>query len=148
MLALTAAPGAPSHVDLREIEVVDLALRIHGAPLYVRHAIVHNEWVVRSFERRGVIFVESIDDIPEGMTVFLGENEAGKSTLLDFVRGVLFGFPDRRNKALFHEPLRGGRHGGPLEFIEVAVPEPGPGQVLAPICHRRSIDVAWPGLRE
>ena len=46
------------------IEVVDLALKIHGAPLYVRHAIVHNEHVVRSFEERGVIFVEDIDDIP------------------------------------------------------------------------------------
>lgn len=51
------------------IEVVDLALKIHGAPLYVRHAIVHNEWVVRSFEAQGVIFVEAIEDIPEGMPV-------------------------------------------------------------------------------
>lgn len=51
------------------IEVVDLALKIHGAPLYVRHAIVHNEWVVKSFEDRGVIFVEDIADIPEGSVV-------------------------------------------------------------------------------
>lgn len=51
------------------IEVVDLALKIHGAPLYVRHAIVHNEYVVRSFEQRGVIFVEDIDEIPAGMPV-------------------------------------------------------------------------------
>ena len=51
------------------IDVVDLALRIHGSPLYVRHAIVHNEYVVHSFEERGVTFVESIDDIPEGMPV-------------------------------------------------------------------------------
>jgi len=51
------------------IEVVDLALKIHGAPLYVRHAIVHNEWVVRSFEQRGVHFVENIDDIPPGSVV-------------------------------------------------------------------------------
>ncbi len=51
------------------IEVVDLALKIHGAPLYVRHAIVHNEWVVKSFENRGVIFVENIDDIPAGGVV-------------------------------------------------------------------------------
>lgn len=51
------------------IEVVDLALKIHGAPLYVRHAIVHNEWVVRSFEQRGVIFVEDVNDIPEGAAV-------------------------------------------------------------------------------
>jgi 4-hydroxy-3-methylbut-2-enyl diphosphate reductase len=51
------------------IEVVDLALKIHGAPLYVRHAIVHNEWVVRSFERRGVVFVEDVANIPVGATV-------------------------------------------------------------------------------
>lgn len=51
------------------IEVVDLALKIHGAPIYVRHAIVHNEWVVRSFEARGVIFVEDISEIPEGSVV-------------------------------------------------------------------------------
>jgi len=51
------------------IEVVDLALKIHGAPVYVRHAIVHNEWVVRSFEERGVIFVEDIPDIPNGSVV-------------------------------------------------------------------------------
>ena len=51
------------------IEVVDLALKVHGAPLYVRHAIVHNEWVVRSFEQRGVIFVEDVNEIPEGATV-------------------------------------------------------------------------------
>ncbi len=51
------------------IEVVDLALKIHGAPLYVRHAIVHNEWVVKSFENRGVVFVEDISDIPAGSPV-------------------------------------------------------------------------------
>ncbi len=51
------------------IEVVDLALKLHGAPLYVRHAIVHNEWVVRSFEERGVIFVEDVNEIPEGSPV-------------------------------------------------------------------------------
>ncbi len=48
------------------IEVVDLALRIHGAPIYVRHAIVHNEWVVRSFQERGVIFIEDLSEVPVG----------------------------------------------------------------------------------
>lgn len=51
------------------IEVVDLALKIHGAPVFVRHAIVHNEWVVRSFETRGVVFVESLHDVPKGSVV-------------------------------------------------------------------------------
>lgn len=51
------------------IEVVDLALKIHGTPLYVRHAIVHNEWVVKSFERRGVVFVEDVEEVPRGSVV-------------------------------------------------------------------------------
>ncbi|MDI9638818.1 4-hydroxy-3-methylbut-2-enyl diphosphate reductase [Kamptonema cortianum] len=51
------------------IEVVNLALKIHGAPVYVRHAIVHNEWVVKDFEAKGVIFVEDIDEIPEQSVV-------------------------------------------------------------------------------
>ncbi len=51
------------------IEVVDLALKVYGTPLYVRHAIVHNEHVVRSFELRGVVFVEDVEEIPVGATV-------------------------------------------------------------------------------
>lgn len=51
------------------IEVLNLAIEAYGAPLYTRHAIVHNEHVVRSFERRGVIFVGEISEIPPGSTV-------------------------------------------------------------------------------
>lgn len=51
------------------IEVVELTLRIHGPPIYVRHAIVHNEAVVRSFEERGVVFVEDVAEIPPGAVV-------------------------------------------------------------------------------
>ncbi|MBL8049499.1 MAG: 4-hydroxy-3-methylbut-2-enyl diphosphate reductase [Chthonomonas sp.] len=51
------------------IEVVELALKVHGAPLYVRHAIVHNEFVVKGFEARGVIFVEDVNEVPEGAPV-------------------------------------------------------------------------------
>ena len=50
-------------------EVLNLAIQAYGAPIYMRHAIVHNEHVVRSFEERGVIFVEEISDIPPGSTV-------------------------------------------------------------------------------
>jgi len=62
---LLAAPRGLCAGVAYAIEVVDLALKIYGSPLYVRHAIVHNEWVVKSFEERGVIFVEGIDEIPE-----------------------------------------------------------------------------------
>jgi 4-hydroxy-3-methylbut-2-enyl diphosphate reductase len=66
---LLAAPRGFCAGVAYAIEVVDLALRAYGAPLYVRHAIVHNEHVVRSFERRGVRFVERVEEIPEGSTV-------------------------------------------------------------------------------
>lgn len=68
-------------------------------------------WRVDGF---GVLADHRVEDIPPGLSVVHGPNEAGKSTLLDFVRGVLFGFPDRRSRLPMHEPLRGGRHGGAL----------------------------------
>ena len=46
------------------IDIVNRAIEAFGVPLYVRHAIVHNEWVVKSFEDRGVIFVEELADVP------------------------------------------------------------------------------------
>ncbi len=51
------------------IDIVNYALKAYGTPVYVRHAIVHNEWVVKDFERKGVIFVEDVNDIPEGSIV-------------------------------------------------------------------------------
>jgi len=66
---LLAAPRGFCAGVAYAIEVVDLALKAHGSRLYVRHAIVHNEWVVRSFEQRGVVFVEDLDEVPEGSPV-------------------------------------------------------------------------------
>ncbi len=54
------------------------------------------------------------------VTVFHGPNEAGKSTLLAFVRRVLFGFPDRRRRLNRYPPLAGGRHGGSMTIISDA----------------------------
>jgi 4-hydroxy-3-methylbut-2-enyl diphosphate reductase len=51
------------------IEVVDQVLRAKGPPIYVYHEIVHNRHVVDDFKSRGVTFVESIDDVPEGHLV-------------------------------------------------------------------------------
>ncbi|MDI3422889.1 4-hydroxy-3-methylbut-2-enyl diphosphate reductase [Streptomyces luteolus] len=50
----------------RAISIIELALERHGTPLYVRKEIVHNHYVVRQLERRGVIFVDSEDEVPEG----------------------------------------------------------------------------------
>ena len=48
------------------IESLERSLDLFGAPLYVYHEIVHNKYVVERFKRRGVVFVESLDDVPEG----------------------------------------------------------------------------------
>jgi 4-hydroxy-3-methylbut-2-en-1-yl diphosphate reductase len=53
----------------RAIDVVELALEQRGAPVYVRKQIVHNEHVVADLERRGAVFVEELDEVPEGATV-------------------------------------------------------------------------------
>jgi 4-hydroxy-3-methylbut-2-enyl diphosphate reductase len=53
----------------RAIDVVELALEQRGAPIYVRKQIVHNEHVVVDLERRGAVFVEELDAVPDGATV-------------------------------------------------------------------------------
>ena len=54
---------------VRAIDVVDICLRKYGPPLYVKHQIVHNPYVVSDLERRGAITVEDIDEVPEGSLV-------------------------------------------------------------------------------
>lgn len=68
---LLAAPrGYCAGVD-RAVEAVERALEAHGAPVYVRKEIVHNKFVVETLEERGAIFVEEVDEIPEGsLTIF------------------------------------------------------------------------------
>src|SRR5215467_10646337 len=51
------------------IESLERALQLYGTPLYVYHEIVHNRPVVERFRKRGVVFVDGIDEIPEGATV-------------------------------------------------------------------------------
>ncbi|MCW2526013.1 MAG: hydroxymethylbutenyl pyrophosphate reductase [Pseudonocardiales bacterium] len=53
----------------RAVQTVELALELHGAPIYVRKQIVHNQHVVSSLESRGAIFVEETDEVPEGARV-------------------------------------------------------------------------------
>jgi 4-hydroxy-3-methylbut-2-enyl diphosphate reductase len=62
---LLAAPrGFCAGVD-RAIQIVELALQKFGAPVYVRHEIVHNRYVVESLEAKGAVFVEELDEIPD-----------------------------------------------------------------------------------
>ena len=51
---------------VRAVDIVDLALEMYGPPIYVRHEIVHNRYVVREFEARGVVFIDRIVEVPDG----------------------------------------------------------------------------------
>ncbi|MGX2970532.1 4-hydroxy-3-methylbut-2-enyl diphosphate reductase [Ursidibacter sp. B-7004-1] len=53
----------------RAISIVELALEIHGAPIYVRHEVVHNRFVVDGLKAKGAIFVEELDEVPDGAIV-------------------------------------------------------------------------------
>src|SRR6201987_5763887 len=50
---------------VRAIDAVEQALKIYGAPVYVRHEIVHNRYVVESLKAKGAVFVEELDEIPD-----------------------------------------------------------------------------------
>jgi len=68
---------------VRAIDVVDICLRKYGPPVYVKHQIVHNPYVVNDLERRGAITVEDVDEIPEGSLVIFS---AHGSPPEDFVK--------------------------------------------------------------
>lgn len=53
----------------RAIDIVDRALEIFGAPIYVRHEVVHNKFVVDDLRARGAIFIDELDEIPDGVIV-------------------------------------------------------------------------------
>jgi len=53
----------------RAIDIVNRALDLYGAPVYVRHEVVHNKFVVNSLKERGAVFVEELDEVPDGQLV-------------------------------------------------------------------------------
>ncbi|MGB7987799.1 MAG: 4-hydroxy-3-methylbut-2-enyl diphosphate reductase [Candidatus Methylophosphatis roskildensis] len=53
----------------RAIEIVERALQIHGAPIYVRHEVVHNRFVVDDLRAKGAVFIEDLNDVPPGSTL-------------------------------------------------------------------------------
>ena len=80
---LLAQPrGFCAGVD-RAIDIVERALEQFGAPIYVRHEIVHNRFVVDGLRERGAVFVESLDEIPQGSTVVFSAHGVSKAVRLD-----------------------------------------------------------------
>ena len=76
---LIAAPrGFCAGVD-RAIEIVERALERYGAPVYVRHEIVHNRFVVEGLEAKGAIFVEELDEVPDGAPVVFSAHGVPKA---------------------------------------------------------------------
>ena len=76
---LIAAPrGFCAGVD-RAIRIVELALERYGAPVYVRHEIVHNKYVVDSLKAKGAIFVAELDEVPDGVPVVFSAHGVPKA---------------------------------------------------------------------
>jgi 4-hydroxy-3-methylbut-2-enyl diphosphate reductase len=70
----------------RAIEIVERALELRGAPIYVRHEIVHNKTVVAALRAKGAVFVEELDEVPAGATVIFSAHGVSKEVQADAER--------------------------------------------------------------
>lgn len=83
MEILLANPrGFCAGVD-RAIEMVERALEMHGAPIYVRHEVVHNEFVVANLRKKGAVFVENLDEVPEGSILIFSAHGISRAVRMD-----------------------------------------------------------------
>ncbi|HEV8645719.1 MAG TPA: 4-hydroxy-3-methylbut-2-enyl diphosphate reductase [Burkholderiales bacterium] len=79
MQVILANPrGFCAGVD-RAIDIVERALQLHGAPIYVRHEVVHNKYVVDDLRAKGAVFVEELAEVPEGATVVFSAHGVSQS---------------------------------------------------------------------
>lgn len=79
MQIMLAEPrGFCAGVD-RAIEIVERALKVYGAPVYVRHEIVHNKFVVESLRTKGAVFVNEVDDAPDGALLIFSAHGVSKA---------------------------------------------------------------------
>ena len=79
MDVLLANPrGFCAGVD-RAIEIVERAINLFGAPIYVRHEVVHNRYVVNDLKQKGAVFVDELDDVPDDCTVIFSAHGVSKA---------------------------------------------------------------------
>ncbi len=78
-VVLAEPRGFCAGVD-RAIEIVERALRKFGAPIYVRHEIVHNTYVVNDLKAKGAVFIEQLDDVPAGATLVFSAHGVSRAT--------------------------------------------------------------------
>ena len=67
----------------RAIEIVERAIDKHGSPIYVRHEVVHNKFVVENLKNKGAIFVDEIDQVPEGSIVIFSAHGVSQAVRKD-----------------------------------------------------------------
>lgn len=90
-IVLAGPRGFCAGVD-RAIEIVERALELHGAPIYVRHEVVHNKFVVEGLRSKGAVFIEDLNDVPSGSILIFSAHgvsqavrrEAGERNLTVF----------------------------------------------------------------
>jgi 4-hydroxy-3-methylbut-2-enyl diphosphate reductase len=107
---LLAEPrGFCAGVD-RAIEIVERALVKHGRPIYVRHEIVHNTYVVNDLKAKGAIFIEDLADVPPGATLVFSAHGVARAVR---DQAAALGFPCfRRHLSAGHQgACRGGQAG-------------------------------------
>ncbi|MEK6684533.1 MAG: 4-hydroxy-3-methylbut-2-enyl diphosphate reductase [Nitrospirota bacterium] len=83
MKILLAKPrGFCAGVD-RAIDIVEMALKLYGPPVYVRHEIVHNRHVVETLRAKGAVFIEELSEVPDGVPVIFSAHGVAKSVWAD-----------------------------------------------------------------
>jgi len=87
-ITLANPRGFCAGVD-RAIEIVERALEIYGAPVYVRHEVVHNKYVVNTLRETGAVFVEELDEVPDGATVIFSAHGVSKGVRREAARRKL-----------------------------------------------------------
>jgi 4-hydroxy-3-methylbut-2-enyl diphosphate reductase len=88
---LLAAPRGFCAGVVRAIDIVEKALKRYGAPVYVRHEIVHNKYVVEDLKTKGAVFVEELDEIPDdGQPVIFSAHGVAKAVPAEAARRHLF----------------------------------------------------------
>jgi 4-hydroxy-3-methylbut-2-enyl diphosphate reductase len=78
---LLASPRGFCAGVARAVEIVESALARHGAPVYVRHEIVHNRFVVERLEQLGAVFVDALDTVPAGATIVFSAHGVARSVV-------------------------------------------------------------------
>ena len=87
-IVLANPRGFCAGVD-RAIEIVKRAIETLGAPIYVRHEVVHNKFVVDDLRQRGAVFVEELDEVPDGATVIFSAHGVSQAVRAEAARRAL-----------------------------------------------------------